>query len=255
MATFRHRASRLRPSRRSPAFIPLPPPTPDAWRHFAAPAGRERTALGRLQQNFTAPGTGSGRPPAAWRPLIRFWLVLLAVGAAFAGTLEYLGPPARGSAQEPEPPGGRGEVVEAERATSAALPPGSGSGGQAPSGALLAPQGTQTAGEIGQSAVSPAPATARRLTVFHTAGSATAAAAVQRLTAQAGLTADAVGAEPAVISSPRANIRFYTVDDHPLARRIGRELGQMGYSWQIENLSAQAAPSEPRGVEVWLPFR
>lgn len=255
MATFRHRAGRLLPSRRSPALTPTAASTSDAWRHFAVPAGWEQTALGRLQQDSTTPGAGSGRPPAAWRPLIRFWLVLLAVGAALAGTLEYFGPPARGSAQEPEPPGGRGEIVEAERAASATLPPDAGSGGQAPSGASPAPQGTPTAGEIGQSAVSPAPATARRLTVFHTAGSATAAAAVQRLTAQAGLTAEAVWAEPAVISSPRANVRFYTIDDHPLARRIGRELGRIGYAWQIENLSAQATPSEPRGVEVWLPLR
>ena len=250
MSTSRHRATRLRGLRRDPAFIKAVAPASNAWRRLSVPADRGRTALGQLRQGLTTIGVGVGsvRSPAAWRPLIRFWLVLLGAGAGAGAVLEYLGPPAGRSAQALA--GGSGEAVEFRPPT--AMPPGPAAGEQA---SLKASTGDVSRPDAPPTPPDPASATARRLTVFYAAESRTAAAAVQQLTAQVGLTADEVAAEPADISSPRAGIRFYSPDDHPLARRIGRELGRMGYPWQIENLSARAAPPEQKGLEVWLPYR
>ena len=253
MATSRHRAPRLRRFQRRPTFIHAAAPAPDTRQRPAVPTGRGGAALHQLRQGLTtigALGAGSSRPAATWRPLIRFWLMLLAVAAAACGVLDYLGPPARRSAEDLEASGGRGQVVEAEQAAAGVPPPGQGFGRQTTPEALAA--GEVSPSDARPASDGPTPATPRRLTVFHAAESTTAAAVVQRLMSHAGLAADTVGAEPAAISSPRADIRFYSVDDHALARRIGRELGRMGYPWQIENLSAL---SEQRGVEVWLPSR
>jgi hypothetical protein len=54
---------------------------------------------------------------------------------------------------------------------------------------------------------------------------------------------------------PHAVIRFYSPEDHPLARRLGNELAQMGYAWQIESLADRPSSSEHQPLEVWLPAR
>ena len=53
----------------------------------------------------------------------------------------------------------------------------------------------------------------------------------------------------------RATIRFYSPEDHAAARRLGRELGQLGYPWQIENLTARSWSYGQKTLEVWLPDR
>ena len=57
--------------------------------------------------------------------------------------------------------------------------------------------------------------------------------------------------------SPRqrseAVIRFYAVGDHALARRLGKELARMGYSWRIENFAARPWAWKDQAVEVFLP--
>ena len=91
--------------------------------------------------------------------------------------------------------------------------------------------------------------------VYHPVAAYNSGTAAQRLAAQIGLTADEVTTEPVVEPPQRATIRFYSPEDHAAARRLGRELGQLGYPWQIENLTARSWSYGQRTLEVWLPDR
>ena len=78
---------------------------------------------------------------------------------------------------------------------------------------------------------------------------------VQRLATQAGTTIDQVATKEVGDAPSRATICFYLLEDHAAARRLARELGQLGYAWRIENLSGQQSRFGQRTLEVWLPAR
>lgn len=91
--------------------------------------------------------------------------------------------------------------------------------------------------------------------ILHPAKSDSGRVTTASLASQAGLAADQVTMGTAADAVPRAIIRFYSPEDHPLARRIGSNLAQMGYAWQIENLAERNSSSAHQPIEVWLPRR
>lgn len=214
---------------------------PGDWQQFASPAEHEQVVLRRI-----------GRKPAsAWRPLAWFWLLLLAGAAGGAGVLQYLGPPAGRSAQQRAPAEGQrlAGPVEVKPPVAEAPPPlpNPSSGADAPPEARAADDGARARAD--------AAPRGRRLVVYHPVAAYNSGTAAQRLAAQIGLTADEVTTEPVVEPPQRATIRFYSLEDHAAARRLGRELGQLGYPWQIENLTARSWSYGQRTLEVWLPDR
>ncbi len=100
-----------------------------------------------------------------------------------------------------------------------------------------------------------APPRGRVLMVLHPARAEGEAAVAQRLAGKAGIPAGQVDLGTVGEARTEAAIRFYSESDHPLARRIGREVGGMGYVWKLQNYSDR--PGAPKGaaVEVWLPNR
>ncbi len=52
---------------------------------------------------------------------------------------------------------------------------------------------------------------------------------------------------------PKAIIQYYSVRDHPTTSDIGRELGRMGYRWEIEHVTTQRSESPSDVVDVWIP--
>jgi len=117
--------------------------------------------------------------------------------------------------------------------------------------AALAPA-AQASENVAQPAALPR---SRVLVVLHPARAAGEAAVAQRLAAKAGIPAEQVNLGAVGEARTEAAIRFYSESDHALARRIGRELGGMGYNWKLQNYSDR--PGAPKGaaIEVWLPDR
>lgn len=91
--------------------------------------------------------------------------------------------------------------------------------------------------------------------ILHPAKSDSGRVTPESLASQTGLAADQVAMGAVAEAVPRAIIRFYSPEDHPLARRIGSDLAQMGYAWQIENLAERTSSSAHQPLEVWLPRR
>ena len=220
------------------------------------------------------------------RPLLWFWLAILAIAATGGVVLNRLGPlPKRshGDQARSEPQ----RLIEpwTAPALSATVPPvqpGSAEPlARTPSAAeLSAPAPSVTA-----AAPPPAPATARTglgeqptrpppvpatndnpegtwrdgrvlVTLHPAAGSGDGGAQAGQLAFQAGLAPDQVGAGAASgLGQGTAMVRFYSTRDHALARRIGQGLAEMGYAWRIENLSDRPSPPGRQAVEVWLPKR
>ena len=221
------------------AFADEIPPGANVPRPLALPAASGRVTPLRPGQGPVAHDSDDldeNEAPSAWRPLIGCWLLLLTAAASGGAVLQYLGPPEARRVQErtPEPPAA---------AAPAAAPPSPGRlpEAQEPPGAAAPDQASATP-------------RGRRLIVFHPV-KFVGTGQVQRLAGQIGLTADQVLTEAVAAPPSRAIIRFYAPDDHPSARRLGRELGQLGYPWQIENLSERSSPVEGRALEVWLPER
>jgi hypothetical protein len=52
---------------------------------------------------------------------------------------------------------------------------------------------------------------------------------------------------------PKAIIQYYSARDHPSTSDIGRELGRMGYRWEIEHVTTQRSKSPSDVVDVWIP--
>lgn len=201
------------------------------------------------------------RLASRWQPLIWFWSSMLAIAAVLGLILAVLGPPSERIAEaEPAP-----EPVQAPRPAPNAVP------------AQLAPRveperlpavlTTPMRPEPEQPApptpgLQPGPATApdapsrpRAALVLHPARSEGGTAIASRLAAQTGLTPDQVDVGTVAEARSDAVIRFYSTTDHPLARRLGKELARMGYSWRIENFAARSWAWKDQAVEVFLPDR
>lgn len=204
---------------------------------------------------------------SGWRSLLRFWLSILTVAAAGMATLQCLGPLPKHSAQLQAPPGSRQFAKPAEAGVpapaSAAVPPTKGptSGEQSPL-PVRPPAGPKTAGDIAQENVGRGtidqvskPSRSRVLVILHPPRSEGGRATAQQLATRAELASDQIATEAVTNAPPRATIRFYSPEDHALARRLGRELTQLGYPWQIENLSDRPPSAGQQTLEVWLPER
>jgi len=105
--------------------------------------------------------------------------------------------------------------------------------------------------EASKSPPNPDNAVGGDLSVHYLAGSD---AEARRLAAQLGSVFErrAIHTEAEV---PRvAVIRFFQPSDHASARTVGKTLGDMGYTWRLENQS-NAATGSPGTIEVWLPSK
>ena len=202
------------------------------------------------------------RLASRWQSLIRFWLCVLTVAVALASTLEILGPPERAADVErvsdapqtvdraqpalPAPPVGNPVEAghpEAERPLASAVP--------------MRPKPDQPAPPVPDfqppDAAPPEAPRPRAALVLHPARADSGAGIASRLAAQAGLSPNQVDVGPVADARSEAVIRFYAAGDHPLARRLGKELARMGYSWRIENFAQRPWAWKDQAVEVFLP--
>jgi len=196
------------------------------------------------------------RLASPWQPLIHFWLAVLTVAVALVFILELLGPPERMAGADPAP-----EAPLPDRVQSAmpAPPPSRPAMAERPPAPAAPPQPQPDPPVLPAPAVQPLAAAppdaprARAVLVLHPARPEGGAAMANRLAAQIGLTPDQVDVGPAAEAGSEAVIRFYAAADHPLARRLGKELARMGYSWRIENFAARPWAWKDQAVEVFLP--
>lgn len=236
-------------------------------RHVVLGRQPRRDAKGRSWAGRRAPGTAEAlslaeyRLGSRWQPLIWFWSFVLAIAAVLGLVLAVLGPPservavdgpAPEAAQAPRPtpdamPSQAARPVEPERLPAASAP-------MHPQPDQPAPQtpGLQLPDSIAQPDAPPRP---RAALVLHPARPEGGAAIAGRLAAQAGLAPDQVDVGTVAEARSEAVIRFYSAGDHPLARRLGKELARMGYSWRIENFAARSWAWKDQAVEVFLPDR
>lgn len=237
-------------------------------------------------------GSTAARNHSRWRPLVCCWLVILAIAAVGGAVLQQVGPlperalrdRARAELQRAANPG-KFESFPAAASYPAddQLPRPEGT--KLP-GSVLAPVLTIEPASVAAALVSPTlpSSSARRaekegtrpppaaqaspdaggkdpethdrvLVMLHPARPEDGKAVAGQLASRVGLAPDQIDTgEPRDLGS-RAVIRFYSPEDHPLARRLGKEVGGMGYAWQIENLADRPSPPGRQALEVWLPRR
>lgn len=73
-----------------------------------------------------------------------------------------------------------------------------------------------------------------------------------RLAARLGTGAEHAEMRPETDVPQQAAIRYFAAEDHGVARELGHELGDMGYTWHIENFTHRD-PRPSGTLEVWLP--
>ncbi len=224
------------------------------------PRGRSRAVVRTVPGPADPLSLAEYRLASRWQPLVRFWLSILALAVALAFILEVLGPPERfedsdaaleaaalaldrGPAATPAPPGGK--PVAAGRPAAPASPR------RAPAQPMPPAPGVQPSGGAAQSD----PPRTRAAMVVHPARAEGGAAIASRLAAQSGIPPDQVDVGPVAEARPEAVVRFYAAGDHPLARRLGKELGKMGYTWRIENFSDRPWAWKDQAIEVFLPAK
>ena len=202
----------------------------------------------------------SARLLSGWRPLLWFWLSIVFVVIAGGAVLRYLGPlpqhaardPVRSDPQRPAAPAAS-EPPPVAASASAAMPVP-----RQPEPAAPSPPPPQPAPDAlapattDQASVKPS---SQPLIILHPAPSASGTALAEQLASQLGLASDQVAVGPAADTVPRAIIRFYVAEDHSLARRLGNEMAQLGYAWQIENFAERPSSSGHQPLEIWLPKR
>lgn len=197
------------------------------------------------------------RLASRWQPLIHFWLSVLTVAVALVFVLELLGPPEQVADADPvleapqalDQPRAAAPAPLASRPVETSLPSVS---------TLLRPE---PAPPVPPAPSIPAPDAAAPLDaprarvalVVHPARAEGGAAIAGRLAAQSGLAPEQVDVGAVAGGQSDAVIRFYAANDHPLARRLGKELARMGYSWRIENFAARPWAWKDQAVEVFLP--
>ncbi len=209
-----------------------------------------------------APGTSNAlslakyRLASQWQPLIHFWLSVLAVGVALVFVLEILGPPERSAAADPvaeAPPPDRVQSATPIRPASKPVVTERLPARSAPTRPEPDPPAPPASGIQPPDAALPDPPHTRAAVVLHPARPESGAAIASRLAAQSGLAPDQVDVGTVADGRSDAVIRFYAANDHSLARRLGKELARMGYSWRIENFAARPWAWKDQAVEVFLP--
>lgn len=236
-------------------------------RHIALGRQPRRDVTGRSRTGAHRPGTAEAlslakyRLASRWQPLIWFWSSMLAIAVVLGLILAVLGPPSERIAEAGPVP----EAVQASRPAPAAIPaqlarrveperPPAISAPVRPEPEQPAPP-TPGVQPPGPTAAAEAPPRPRAALVLHPARPEGGSAIASRLAAQAGLTPDQVDVGTVAEARSDAVIRFYSAADHPLARRLGKELARMGYSWRIENFAARSWAWKDQAVEVFLPDR
>lgn len=236
-------------------MTPCPCSRPSARRLRAATPCRSRLSLAVLD----AVELATARSVSRWRPLLWLWLSILSVAAAGGALLEYLGPPAERLSPDQVRP-------DPQQAAGAAEPEAVPGGLSSPAAPLpMRPEADDpTPKEARPSADARAPGgvaqanpppRSRVLAILHPARSEGSRAAAKQLAIRAGLAPDQVDMGAAADARSDAILRFYSAADHALARRLGKELTQMGYPWRIENFSDRPSPPGHQALEVWLPKR
>ena len=217
--------------------------------------GRSRVAV------QTAPGAADAlslakyRLASRWQPLMHFWLYVLTIAVALVFVLEVLGPPERIAGADPAteaplPDQARpappialvGKPAEAPRLPAALMP-------TRPDPAPPPPP-IPSVQPLADAAPPDAP---RARVIVHPARAEGGDAIANRLAARSDLSPDQVDVGTVGEARPDAVIRFYATGDHPLARRLGKELARMGYSWRIENFAERPSTAKDQAVEVFLP--
>ena len=191
-----------------------------------------------------------------WRPLLWFWGSVLCVVVVGAMALELLGPPPERLlrdamlAEEGQPAPAALPGPAPERSTASSAQPQPQPSAQQPQAVAAAPsQAPDTAARQAP------PGAVRVAMVLHPPPSADGVAIASRLASLAGLDSNQVEVGSAGDVKTAAVIRFYAASDHPLARRLGKELRKMGYAWRIENFSERSWAWKDQAVEVWLPVK
>lgn len=205
-------------------------------------------------------GLAKYRLASRWQSLIWFWLSILAVAAVLGLVLEILGPPERDTQPQPEPP--QAQPALAAKPTTplapdaARLPAVSAAVRPEPAQPSPPAPSVPTPNPAALSDTPPdTPPRGRVMLVLHPARPENGTAMANRLAAQTGLATDQVEVGPVAEARSEAVIRFYSTEDHPLARRLGKELARMGYTWRIENFAARSWAWKDQAVEVFLPDR
>ncbi len=215
-------------------------------------------------------GTGYG-VASGWRPLLWFWCSVASAVVVGGTVLALLGPPSEPAVPQAiaanpsapsKPPARRVAnalvLPEVSVATPAVPPPapplqpGRPPRERAAAPLYTAPLDAPAPGAIVQQ---DAPPRARAAVVLHPARGESGAALADRLAARAGIAAGQVGVGDASEGRSEAAIRFYSETDHEFARRLGRELGGMGYTWKLQNYSQRSGAPRDGAIEVWLPNR
>lgn len=220
---------------------------------------------------MTLVGHGSA---SGWRPLVWFWCSVAAILVVGGIVLALLGRPPERVSRELRPAQPKTDVAAlasskslsrpvrdvsaqpkmpvAEPVAPTPAPPRLAQLDQQPRGRAAPPPDAQPPAGIAQPE---APARGRTLIVLHPARLEGGGAIADRLAARAGIAADQVDVAAASDGRTEAAIRFYSEDDHAFARRLGRELAGMGYTWRLENYTRRAGASKDQAIEVWLPAR
>lgn len=219
--------------------------------------GRSRVAVRSVPSTADALSLAKYRLVSRWQPLIRFWQSVLTVAVALIFLLEVLGPPQRVAGADPA--SDALEPLDRPRAaTPAPLAGKPGETGQPSASIPMPPEPDPPAppapGILPPGAPAPPDAPRTRVAlVVHPARAEGGTAIASRLAAQSGLAPDQVDVGTIADARSDAIIRFYATNDHPLARRLGKELARMGYSWRIENFAARPSVAKDQAVEVFLP--
>lgn len=202
------------------------------------------------------------RLASRWRSLLWFWAVILSIAALGGFVLEMLGPPAEPTL-EPQPPQAALPPAEPARPSATLSAPAAMATPAATALARLEPEPAPTP-QPGASIEPQAPGNAmqqdapprgRVLLVLHPPKAEGSAAIASRLAARAGLDPDQIDVGTTGEARSGAVIRFYSANDHALARRLGQELARMGYTWKIENFATRPWAWKDQAIEVFLPDR
>ena len=219
--------------------------------------GRSRVAVRPLPGTADALSLAKYRLASRWQSLAHFWLSVLTVAVALVFILEILGPPERVAGTDPAPDG----FQALDRARPAPPAPPAGKLVEAGLPSASTPMRPEPDPSVPPAPaipppIAPAPPDAPRTRValvVHPARAEAGAAVASRLAAQSGLAPDQVDVGMVADARSDAIIRFYATNDHPLARRLGKELARMGYSWRIENFAARPSAVKDQAIEVFLP--
>ena len=233
-------------------------------------------------------GSTAARNRSRWRPLVWCWLVILAIAAVGGAVLQQVGPPpertlrdrAKAELQRTANPG------ELEPSLAAASYPADGQlprleDTKLPGRVLTIEPASVAAASASPTVPSPLPTRAEKegtrpppaaqastdaggkdpethdrvLVMLYSARPEDSKAVARQLASRVGLAPDQIATGEVRDLGSHAVIRFYSPEDHPLARRLGKEVGGRGYAWQIENLADRPSPPGHQALEVWLPRR